>query len=158
MKEGAKGRTSHAKANNETTTHVIKQAYKHKPDPYPHFSIDFKHREVREDGGKKAESYGMARDHEETMVWRTSILRTHTTRTTPTTQGWVSKPSMLEMRSRAPKGPRMHTQAYKHEHRQRNHETPKARKVQDDGDKVKEKQGMKPHPPPHPHNMHTLSL
>ena len=32
------------------------------------------------------------------------------------------------------------------------------RKVKKDGDKVKEKHGMKPHPPPYPHNMHTLSL
>ena len=52
----------------------------------------------------------------------------------------------------------MHTQAYKHKPRPRNHETPKARKVQEDGNKVKEKHGMKPHPPPQPHYMHTLSL
>ena len=32
------------------------------------------------------------------------------------------------------------------------------RKVKEDGDKVKEKHGMKPRPPPHPHNMHTLTL
>ena len=38
----------------------------------------------------------------------------------------------------------MHTQAYKHEPPKRNHETPKARKVQEGGDKVKEKHGMKP--------------
>ena len=52
----------------------------------------------------------------------------------------------------------MHTQAYKHKPRPRNHETQDARKVQEDGDKVKEKHGMKPDLPPHPHDMHTLSL
>ena len=65
---------------------------------------------------------------------------------------------MLKLRRRAPKGPRMHTQANKHEPHARNHETPNARKVQEDEDKVKEKHGMKLHPLPHPDNMHTLSL
>ena len=32
------------------------------------------------------------------------------------------------------------------------------RKVKEDGDKVEEKHGMKPRPPPPPHNIHTLSL
>ena len=37
----------------------------------------------------------------------------------------------------------MHTQAYKHEPRPRNHRTPHTRKVQEDGDKVTEKHGIK---------------
>ena len=37
----------------------------------------------------------------------------------------------------------MHTQAYNQEPRPSNHETPNARKVQEDGDKVKEKHGRK---------------
>ena len=51
----------------------------------------------------------------------------------------------------------MHTQANKHKPHPRNHETPNARKVQEDGDKIKKKHGMKPLPAP-PTNMHTLSL
>ena len=65
---------------------------------------------------------------------------------------------MLKMRRRAPKGQRMYTQAYKHKPSPRNHAMPNARKVQEDGDKIKEKHGMKPRPPPYSHNMHTLSL
>ena len=38
------------------------------------------------------------------------------------------------------------------------HKSTQGRKVKEDGDKVKEKHGMTPHPPPHPQNMHTLSL
>ena len=64
----------------------------------------------------------------------------------------------VEIANEGAKGPRMHTQAYKHEQRPRNQETPNACKVQEDGDEVKEKHGMKPRPPPHPHNMHTLCL
>ena len=95
----------------------------------------------------------MATEHGETMVWRTSIIRAHTPRTTPTT--W--NPSMLELRRRARRGPHMHTEVNKHKPQPRNHATPNARKVQEDGNTVKEKHPMIPHPPPHPHNMHTLS-
>ena len=52
----------------------------------------------------------------------------------------------------------MHTQAGKHEPHPRNHETSNAREVQENGHKVKEKHGMKPNHPPHPHNTHTPSL
>ena len=52
----------------------------------------------------------------------------------------------------------MHTQANKQEPHPRNHDTRNARKVEEDGDKVKEKHGMKSHPPPHPNDIHTLSL
>ena len=37
------------------------------------------------------------------------------------------------------------------------HKRTQSRKVKEDGDKVKEKHGMKPHPAP-PTNTHTLSL
>ena len=50
---------------------------------------------------------------------------------------------MFMLRRRAPKGPHIHTQAYKHEPRPRNHETSNARKVQEDRDEVKEQHGMK---------------
>ena len=78
---------------------------------------------------------------------------------------------MLMLRRRKPKGPRIHTQAYNHEARQRKHKTPSARKVQEDRDNVKEKHSMErekttkerrgmdaTHPPSHPHTLHTLSL
>ena len=41
------------KNEQQTTTHVIKHAYKHEPHPYPHSSIDSKHREVHDDGDKE---------------------------------------------------------------------------------------------------------
>ena len=82
---------------------------------------------------------------------------------------------MLMLRRRAPKGPRIHTQAYKHEPRPRNHKAPSAHKVHEDRGKGNQKHGMEKkrdmekktkgmrgmdatHPPPHPHTLHTLSL
>ena len=58
VKEGAKGTAPHAKKNKDTTTHVGKQAYKDEPHPYPHSSIDSKHREVQEDGEKETKGMG----------------------------------------------------------------------------------------------------
>ena len=67
VKDGAKGTTPHAKPNNKTAAHVVEHAYKHEPHPYPHFSVDSKHREVQEDGDKvkkKSEVMGWPRTKE----------------------------------------------------------------------------------------------
>ena len=57
--EGGRQRDNTARKNQQqTTTHVIKHACQREPHPYPHSSIESKHREVQDDGKKKAKCMG----------------------------------------------------------------------------------------------------
>ena len=144
------------------------QAYKHEPHPRNHETPNT--RKVQEDRDKAKEKHGMKHhppapptQHAHALSigdghgprrdnngMANKYVKSPYTLHHPHNVSIGVEPSMLKLRRRAPKGPDMHTQAYKHEPRPRNHETPNARKVQEDGDQVKEKHGMRPHPPSQP--------